>query len=214
MTRRRPVRARAAAAAQPARAAHHWPATQPVQPAVGDKPGLTFFVDGATGSDANPGTSAKPWRTIAFAADEAASAAQKHEAPIAVSVAAGIYTEPLFFGPAQSGRPSATITFRGVAGAVISGGLTIPKTAFRPSTAGPRGMLTVDLGELGVNITDLGSLAPGTLGECSGDQIELVEDGAVMTLARLSTPSAPSQRSTRCTSSSACELRNQRAIHT
>jgi uncharacterized membrane protein YgcG len=172
-----------------------------------------FFVDGVHGADSGPGSAAKPWKTIVFAATQAAAAAREAvAAPITVTLAAGVYTDPLFFGAAQSGTPTAPITFRGAAGAaggaaVISGGVSIPNSALRPSPLHhtlPAGLkvLSVDLAALGVNISDLGSLAPGTLGECSGSQMELVEDGKVMTLARWPNANSSNSSSSRSSGSS------------
>ena len=128
------------------------------------------------------------WQTINHAAAAAAAAARgAAAAPVTVTLAGGTYGESLFFGPALSGTPTAPITFRGGdqrQRAVLSGGLRLPRSAFRPRAAGPANALTVDLASLGVNISELGSLAPGTLGQCTGDKVELVEDGVPMTLAR------------------------------
>ena len=169
----------------------------------------TFYVDPATGADSNTGAAAAtPWRTIKFAATKAAAVAQGGGGPVTVNLAAGVYSEGLFFGPAQSGTASAPITFRGSGSSsgtgaapprrtVLSGGLAIPGSAFKPagvmgammganstSTHTAPQILTADLKALGVNLSDLGSLAPGSLGECSGDKMELVEDGVPMQLAR------------------------------
>ena len=152
-----------------------------------------FFVDAARGSDTGgDGTAARPWQTVNHAATAAAAAARgAAAAPVtAVTLTGGIYTESLFFGPALSGTPSAPITFRGTPApqqpqrAVLSGGLALPRSAFKPRAAGPAGALTLDLASLGLNVSELGALAPGTLGQCAGDKAELVEDGVPMSLAR------------------------------
>jgi hypothetical protein len=36
-----------------------------------------FFVDGVHGADSGPGSAAKPWKTIVFAATQAAAAARE-----------------------------------------------------------------------------------------------------------------------------------------
>ena len=169
------------------------------------QPSHKFFVDPARGSDTGDGSAKQPWQSIKHAAAAAAAAAHGTvAAPVTVTLASGTYNEALFFGPALSGTAEAPITFRGALPlqqqqqqrqqqrrAVLSGGLLLPRSAFKPRAAGPAGVLTTDLAALGVNISELGSLAPGSLGQCTGDKVELVEDGTPLTLAQWPNANAP-----------------------
>jgi hypothetical protein len=80
-----------------------------------------------SGSDRNPGTSAKPFATLAAARDAARAFAGRE--PVTINVADGVYYLPdtLVLAPADSGRPGAPVIYRAVneGRAVISGGLKL-----------------------------------------------------------------------------------------
>ncbi|MBN1671386.1 MAG: right-handed parallel beta-helix repeat-containing protein [Kiritimatiellae bacterium] len=63
----------------------------------------SFFVDGAIGSDENPGTEAAPWKTVGKAFATVTAGATVHIAP-------GVYDE-VYLKPANSGRPEARIVY-------------------------------------------------------------------------------------------------------
>jgi len=143
-----------------------------------------FYVDPLHGSDTNSGKSP----SSAFATiPHAALAAAATKAAATVHLAAAVYRQPVSLGPPHSGRAGAVITFRGPSGggAVLSGGLAVPNSSFKASGgSGGGGVFVADLAKLGVNLSDLGSLAPSALGGCAGDKVELVESGVVLDLAR------------------------------
>jgi hypothetical protein len=87
----------------------------------------------------------------------------------------------------DSGRPDAPITYVGREGAVVSGGLPLPPSAFRPWNGGPSGALQADLGKLGVTTAQLGSMRTAKMGcisDCQHDKAELFLGEQSMTLAR------------------------------
>ncbi|MBM4155253.1 MAG: right-handed parallel beta-helix repeat-containing protein, partial [Lentisphaerae bacterium] len=84
-----------------------------------------------TGSDANPGTEAKPFATLERARDEIRKLKQTRplKEAIAVVVHGGVYhlVQPLVFTPEDSGTPDAPIVYQAAGGAepVLSGGVAI-----------------------------------------------------------------------------------------
>lgn len=78
-----------------------------------------------TGNDAAAGTSAAPLATIAAARDKADEL--KANGPVTVHLTEGTYylTEPLVFGPSNSGTAAAPIVYQGCGKAVISGGIKV-----------------------------------------------------------------------------------------
>ncbi len=94
------------------------------------------------GSDRNPGTRAKPFATLVRARD-AVRRRRKAGPPrggVTVWLSAGTYVlkQPLEFGPQDSGRQGAPVTYRAAPeeDAWISGGVMVPLSAFR-TTADP-----------------------------------------------------------------------------
>jgi hypothetical protein len=74
--------------------------------------GNTYFVNGASGNDGNPGTEAAPWKTVEHATKRAKAGDQ-------VVMAAGIYrVEALHFGPAGGGPEKMTV-YRAAPGARV-----------------------------------------------------------------------------------------------
>jgi hypothetical protein len=78
--------------------------------AAGPALAANYYVSAASGSDADPGSQARPWKTLS----KAAAAAQAGDS---VLVLAGTYSDPASdafraFNPAQSGRPGAPIVFQ------------------------------------------------------------------------------------------------------
>ena len=154
----------------------------------------TLFVS-TTGSDGNPGTRGRPFATIGRARDaiRAARAAGKWRGGITVEVAAGRYelTEPLTFGPADSGAVRSPVEYRAQKGAQVRilGGRSIsgwkPVTdAAQHSRLAPeaRGhVVQSDLTALGV--TDLQGINSTQVYQ-SDPGIELFFGGKPMTLAR------------------------------
>lgn len=90
---------------------------------------IEYYVS-PTGSDANPGTERKPFRTVTraqqAARDLVAAGLQK---PLNIYLREGVYElpEPLSFGPQDSGTSSASVTYTSFPGetAVLSGGQRI-----------------------------------------------------------------------------------------
>jgi hypothetical protein len=97
------------------------------------------------------------------------------------------YHRPFALTTLDSGRPDAQITYVGREGAVVSGGLPLPPSAFQPWRAGPAGALQADLGKLGVTTAQLGSMRTAKMGcisDCQHDKAELFLGEQAMTLAR------------------------------
>jgi hypothetical protein len=87
----------------------------------------TQFHVASTGSDANPGTAAKPFATLSAARDAIRRLKRDGlKAPVEVLVQAGTYylAEPLTFSPEDSGTQECPITYKAAQGAkvVLSGG--------------------------------------------------------------------------------------------
>jgi hypothetical protein len=100
------------------------------------------------GDDANPGTQAKPFRTISAARDAVRrKIAVGLTGNIAVFLRGGMYriSEPVTFGPQDSGTERFSITYTSVPGEkpVISGGRVI--TGWK---AGDQGVWTVEIPEV------------------------------------------------------------------
>jgi len=85
----------------------------------------TFYV-ATDGDDANPGTKARPFATLAKAKEAVRSCRQRGKKPITVLVGEGTYyqAEPLVFGPQDSGATEAPVTYQAQPGRIvtISGG--------------------------------------------------------------------------------------------
>lgn len=92
-------------------------------------PAATYYVQNASGSDANPGTFAQPWKTIQFGIDQV-------QGGDTVFVLGGIYGQKISFS--QSGSPGARITLYGDPAnrPVISGAGQSPN--------GREGMISID----------------------------------------------------------------------
>jgi uncharacterized protein YjdB len=103
------------------------PAALAVTAAVTTGSGKSFYV-APTGSDSNPGTSAAPWLTIQHAASTVSAGST-------VYVAAGTYNESI--NVTVSGTSSATVTFIGDSGAIVSG------TGLTPSTSQTQGLWNI-----------------------------------------------------------------------
>jgi hypothetical protein len=106
-------------------------ATQSVTLTITASGGASYYVaPPPTGSDANPGTSAAPWATIAHAQSAVRGLGAK-TAPLTVWLASGTYYNPagLTFSAADNGGSSAaTVTWAAAPGAtpVINGGVLLP----------------------------------------------------------------------------------------
>jgi len=89
---------------------------------------VTFYVDGATGNDSNPGTSVAPFKTIDMARRQVASVNANMTGDINVNIAPGDYylTSTLTFGTPDSGTNGYNVVYQsadGVPGSVhIIGG--------------------------------------------------------------------------------------------
>jgi len=144
------------------------------------------------GSDANPGTVARPLRTLEGARDTLRTLAGdgSKRQPVTVWLHAGDYERARSFvlGPEDSGTPDAPVSYRARPGEVVRllGGRTVPAAAFEPVPAGPQAerldptarahVLAADLRALG--ITDFGDPTD------AGRRLELFFDDVPMTLAR------------------------------
>lgn len=147
-----------------------------------------FYVDPANGSDSANGSAAHPFKTAAHAADAAAAASMVNgTSAVSVLLADGMYADALMLGPAQSGSPSAAITFQpsspGSTNVVFSGGKHLPGAVFSRAPA-PSKVYTVDLKKQGLDVSLLGHLAPGELGTCNQDVSQVFIDGQPLLLAR------------------------------
>ena len=100
--------------------------------------------------------------------------------------------KPFLLDPAlDSGTINASIVYEGSIDdrerAVVSGGLPVPRSAFKPQTSGPPGVLKADLSALGVTVDMLGSMETAQMtcvGSCQHDKADLYLNNKPMTLAR------------------------------
>ena len=157
----------------------------------------TSFHVCAKGSDKDPGTKGKPFRTLERAR-EALREARKAGLPrggVTVWLRGGVYARSgsfLLSGEQDSGTKDAPIAWRGMPGETVRliGGKTIPASAFKPVTDEPiaeridakaRGkILAADLKALG--ITGYGTLSRAAFN--GGPMLELFFKGKAMPLAR------------------------------
>jgi hypothetical protein len=106
----------------------------------------------------------------------------------AVVVLHGGHHQPFTLGSDDSGTPDAPITYTSAEGerAVVSGGMPLPGSAFKP-WIGHGGVLQANLSALGITAEMLGSMrtaAMSCVGDCQHDKAELYLNGKAMTLAR------------------------------
>ncbi len=99
--------------------------------------------------------------------------------------------QPFALEAIDSGRHDAPIVYASAPGetAVISGGVTVPASAFKPSAAGgAAGVMSARLAPLGITAAMLGGMETGEgsmdFGECQHDKAELFFGGEAMVLAR------------------------------
>jgi hypothetical protein len=93
-----------------------------------------------TGRDANPGTKAAPFQTLARARDAARTA--KAKGAVTIWLHGGTYwlPSPLTLGPEDSGTAQAPIVYRAIAGEDVwlNGGVELPASKFAPVGGGTR----------------------------------------------------------------------------
>lgn len=98
--------------------------------------------------------------------------------------------QPFALDAIDSGRADAPIVYASAPGetATISGGVTVPASAFKPSAAGAAGVMSASLAPLGITPAMLGGMETGEgsmdFGECQHDKAELFFGGEAMVLAR------------------------------
>ena len=99
--------------------------------------------------------------------------------------------QPFALEAIDSGRPDGPIVYASAPGetATISGGITVPAAAFKPSSAGgATGVMSASLALLGITPAMLGGMETGEgsmdFGECQHDKAELFFGGEAMVLAR------------------------------
>jgi len=80
-----------------------------------------------TGDDSNPGTQAKPLKTIAAAQAAVRAHPNFRKSPLAVAVLPGTYYvgKTIVFTPDDSGSQAAPVTYRGGGTAILSGGVSL-----------------------------------------------------------------------------------------
>lgn len=157
-----------------------------------------FFVS-TQGRDDNPGTLAQPFKTLPRAQLAVRQALRSAEGPITVSISDGTYemSEPLRFGPADSGTQEARVTWKSLnpLGARVSGGRQLPATSFVPlrrraadarfSPEVAAHLIVIDLATTGIGHVDplsLERVVPSR--DQRPAQPELIFAERVMTLAR------------------------------
>ncbi|XP_065903276.1 uncharacterized protein [Dysidea avara] len=159
-----------------------------------------LFVDGRNGSDSNPGSIDKPFKTITYARDYIRHMKNTSKLPaggVVVNIREGNYdftSGPLELTQGDSGQSGSPIVYQGYEQekVILLGGKQIPNDQFIPVTdQNVLGLLPshvqdniiqADLKKLG--ISNYGDLETGQLGNCANDKLELFVDEFRMTLAR------------------------------
>ena len=138
------------------------------------------------------GSRAAPYQSVGAARD----ALRRHTAAgglpdggATVLLHAGHHAPFALNGPLDSGRTDAPIVYAAAPGerAVVSGGVSLPQSAFEAWASGPAGALVADLGQLGVTSSQLGAMRTpkmGCISDCQHDKAELYLGSQAMTLAR------------------------------
>ncbi|MDF7809243.1 family 43 glycosylhydrolase [Pontiellaceae bacterium B12219] len=105
-----------------------YPVTEPVDLPDPGEDGLSFYVS-PTGDDANEGSSSAPFQTLEQAKSAVRDALTTAAEPIQVWVEGGTYylSEPLEFGPLDSGSETVPVTYSGISNetVVISGAVVL-----------------------------------------------------------------------------------------
>ena len=139
------------------------------------------------------GSRAAPYQSVGAARDalrrHTAAAGGLPDGGATVLLHAGHHAPFALNGPLDSGRPDAPIVYAAAPGerAVVSGGVSLPQSAFEAWASGPAGALVADLGQLGVTSSQLGAMRTpkmGCISDCQHDKAELYLGSQAMTLAR------------------------------
>eukprot|EP00039_Didymoeca_costata_P009071 m.120145 g.120145 ORF g.120145 m.120145 type:complete len:652 (+) comp14348_c0_seq2:16-1971(+) len=154
---------------------------------------ISVFVS-TTGNDkSGTGTSSNPFATVGAAQQKVRNLLKSlkpdDQGIITVYIQHGTYTmgdAPLQFeGPHDSGTANVQIKYMGVGLGdnvpILSAGVHVPPSAFKPCTAGSS-VMCASLAKLGM--TDLGDLTSGGLKDCQNNKAELFFQNNPMTLAR------------------------------
>eukprot|EP01052_Picozoa_sp_SAG31_P006616 SAG31_NODE_306_length_17979_cov_7.825447_3_plen_672_part_00 len=132
------------------------------------------------------GSRAAPFHSVTAARDALRRRARRQSATVLLHEG---FHHPFSLSELDSGRQGAPITYAAAPGehAVVSGGLTLPPSAFKPWADGPAGALVADLKAHGVTASMLGSMRTkkmGCISDCAHDKAELYLGSQAMTLAR------------------------------
>jgi hypothetical protein len=141
---------------------------------AGTVPAITYYVaspasapggaptNTSAGRVAADGSADRPFHSLKAARDAVRTALRANRAcGVEVVLGEGVYTEQIQLGALDSGSAGAPVVWRAAPGqhVLVSGGLSIPRSAFTPWNEGPAGAVQANLTQLG--LTDLGSFSEG-----------------------------------------------------
>lgn len=147
-----------------------------------------FHVDPVNGDDTGNGSATAPFRTI----DQAKLTIRALPMPEGVEVLLHATAEfdfssgPLTFSTDDSGLPGQEITYKSADPEdppLLSGGVKLDASGFEVVTVGGQSFQRFDLSQA-VNVSSLGGLASGALGDCANQKAAVYLDDSPLWLAR------------------------------